>query len=104
MESIQCDGDDNYEVQATETEGAALTRVWNDLGPLIAFAIQKLGREAGIALCRGLESGDLIPEWTLRPGLATCTIWHNADLLYRFAFDHQPSRFVFTEVEGKHAN
>ncbi len=88
------------DVEVTPAESAALQGAWDNLGPLMAFAIQKLGREDGLKVCNGLRSRDLLPVWTLRPGLATCTIWQDSEIIYKFEFEHHPPRFEFAEITG----
>ena len=75
---------ENETTIASSSEGEALSQAWNALGPLVAFAVKELGREAGLAVCNGLASGDLVPTWIPRPGLATCTIWKGSEIIYRF--------------------
>ena len=55
---------------ATPTEGAALAKVWNDLGPLIGFAIQSSGARTGIKLCNAPATGEAFASWVLEPGRA----------------------------------
>ena len=93
------------EIEVTATEAAALQGTWNHLGPLISFAIQRLGREEGLKLCNGLNCGDLLVTWILRgEGLATCTIWRGAEIIYRFEFEHHPASFHFAEIPSGPAN
>lgn len=85
-------------VEVTPAEATALQTTWNSLGPLMACAIKKLGRKAGLEVCVGLAKGDLLPTWILTPGKAVCVISRDADVIYSFEFLHEPRQFAFVEI------
>ena len=89
---------DGNRIEPTTLESNALRGTWENLGPLFCFAIRDLPRAEVLALVGGLAAGDLLPTWTLRPGLATCTITRDQQVIYKFEFEHQPARFVFVEL------
>ena len=105
-ERIPADDDPGDVERVPVEQSACALNAWAALGPLVAYAIQRLGREDGLALSNALRAGALKAMWTLRPGVAECSIWkdNEDDIVYRFEVEHKPAAFVFVEVDRGQVN
>jgi hypothetical protein len=68
---------------------AALAIVWKNLEPVFELGLRTLPRETGLEMRRSITSGELIPEWTLSPVRARCTLSKHGAIVWRFSLMSQ---------------
>ena len=71
-------------IEMTDSEIAALDQLWQDLGPLFAGIVHRLGREEGLRVCRGIEAREMAVTWIIQPGRAVCVITKDGQTLHSF--------------------
>jgi hypothetical protein len=92
-------------MKMTDTEIAALGQLCQDLGPLFAGIVQRLGRGEGLRVCHALEFGEMQVTWLIKPGCAVCVITKDGKTVHSFKFIcDTPMRFHFTELPLGPAN
>lgn len=75
--------------------------VWLALGNVVSVGISRLKRDAGLAICAGLASGELKASFEMNDIELTCTIARDGEVVYSFSIANaKGARLSFEWVES----